>query len=51
MGSCPLEGNDSDFGIFNVNQQPIGVDVAFPKALVLPMKLVVAILDMALTGY
>lgn len=43
MGSRPLEGNDSDFRVFNVNQQPIGIDVTFPKAFVLAMKLVVAV--------
>ena len=42
MGSRPLEGNDSDFRVFNVNQQPIGVNVAFPAAFILAMKLVVA---------
>lgn len=43
MGSRALQGNDSDFRVFNVNQQPIGVNVAFPTAFILAMKLVVVV--------
>ncbi len=42
MGSCPLEGNDSNFGVFDVNQQPVRVDVTFPTAFILAMNLMVS---------
>ena len=42
MCSRPLEGNDSDFHVLDVNQQPVGVDVTFPTAFILAVQLMVS---------
>ena len=42
MGSRALQGNDSDFRVLDVNQQPVGVDMTLPTAFILAMKLVIS---------
>ena len=44
MCSRPVKGYDADFGVFLVEQQPVGIDVALPVAFVVAMQQMVVVL-------
>ncbi len=41
MGACTVKGDDSDFCIFLVEQEPVWIDMAFPIAFVVAAKKVI----------
>jgi len=41
MSARAVKGYDADFGVFLVEQQPVGIDVALPVALVVARQQVV----------